>query len=44
MGMIDGLWIAYVVACEMMPGTTVSNKHRRDLAELPYTLVFDSME
>lgn len=28
MGMIDGLGIAYVVACEMMPGTTVSNKHQ----------------
>ena len=27
MGMIDGSGMAYVVACEMMPRTTVSNQH-----------------
>lgn len=41
--MTDGLRMAYVVACKVMPRNTVSKK-RRNPAEMSYTLVFDSME
>ena len=36
--------MAYVVACKVMPFKIVSNEHLILVAQVPYTLVFDSIE